>query len=115
MSEMVRKQIYVSKRQDQLLKRLSKKYGLSEAEIIRQAIDLVGVQSEKVPLRQDDENWQALVSLMESTGTDDRSEPYHWRREDAYEERFARYAIREEPDQASPPQDQPGSKNENPD
>jgi hypothetical protein len=37
MSEMIRKQIYISKRQEQLLKRLSQARGVSEAEIIRNA------------------------------------------------------------------------------
>jgi hypothetical protein len=35
----VRKQIYIQKRQDALLKRLDQARGLSEAEIIRQAIE----------------------------------------------------------------------------
>ena len=40
MSEtMVRKQIYITKRQDALLKRLAKQRGVSEAEVIRQALE----------------------------------------------------------------------------
>ena len=39
MAQMLRKQIYIEKRQQALLKRLAKKRGVSEAEIIRQAID----------------------------------------------------------------------------
>jgi hypothetical protein len=38
-THMVRKQFYIQKRQDVLLKRLSEARGLSEAEIIRQAIE----------------------------------------------------------------------------
>ena len=38
-THMVRKQIYIHKRQNTLLKRLSQARGVSEAEIIRQAID----------------------------------------------------------------------------
>jgi hypothetical protein len=39
MSEMLRKQFYIHKRQHILLKRLSQARGVSEAEIIRQAIE----------------------------------------------------------------------------
>ena len=38
-TQMVRKQIYIQKRQEALLKRLSQARGLSQAEIIRQAIE----------------------------------------------------------------------------
>ena len=40
MSEMVRKQFYIHKRQQILLKRLSQARGVSEAEIVRQAISV---------------------------------------------------------------------------
>jgi len=36
---MVRKQVYIHQRQEATLKRLARQRGLSEAEIIRQAID----------------------------------------------------------------------------
>ena len=39
MSRMVRKQVYIQPRQDALLKRLAREAGVTEAEIIRQAID----------------------------------------------------------------------------
>jgi hypothetical protein len=39
MTTKVRKQIYVETDQEELLKRLSKETGVSEAEIVRQAID----------------------------------------------------------------------------
>ena len=39
MTQMVRKQIYIPKRQQLLLKRKAKAVGISEAELIRQAID----------------------------------------------------------------------------
>ena len=39
MTHMLRKQIYIPKRQQVILKRLAKARGLSEAEIIRQAIE----------------------------------------------------------------------------
>ena len=39
MSDMVRKQFYIHKRQQLLLRRLSQARGVSEAEIVRQAIE----------------------------------------------------------------------------
>ena len=39
MVQMVRKQIYIQERQGQLLRRISKARGVSEAELIRQAIE----------------------------------------------------------------------------
>ena len=39
MTQMVRKQIYIAKRQEQLIKRLARVRGVSEAELIREAID----------------------------------------------------------------------------
>jgi len=40
MARMVRKQVYIESRQEILLKRLAQQAGTTEAEIIRQAIDL---------------------------------------------------------------------------
>ena len=43
MATMVRKQVYIEPRQERLLKRVAKKTGMTEAEIIRKALD-AGVQ-----------------------------------------------------------------------
>lgn len=37
---MIRKQMYIEKRQERLLKQLAKKTGMAESEIMRQALDL---------------------------------------------------------------------------
>lgn len=39
MAEMVRKQVYIEQRQERLLKERAKKYRVTEAELIRRAID----------------------------------------------------------------------------
>jgi hypothetical protein len=95
MARMLRKQIYIEKRQRTLLKRLAKKRGVSEAEIIRQAIDheAAGRPDPVLPLDQD--AWEEALAFMQARrklgvqGT-----PYQWRREDAYEERLSRYDHR---------------------
>jgi hypothetical protein len=86
---MVRKQIYLTQRQMAFLKRQAKRRGVSEAEVVRQAIERE-VAAEEVQL--DNTSASALSDLVRSalerrdhglTG-----ESYHWRREDAYEERL---------------------------
>ncbi len=39
MSELIRKQLYITKQQEQLLKKKAATYNISEAEIVREALD----------------------------------------------------------------------------
>jgi len=55
MSNMVRKQIYINRRQQALLKRLSEQRGISEAEIIRQAIDREAANAATQPFVRDEQ------------------------------------------------------------
>jgi hypothetical protein len=92
MTQMVRKQIYIPKRQQLLLKRKAKAVGISEAELIRQAIDrnLEGEGSRQ--FRRDPEAWDKAYKFMlarQARGA--TAQPYRWKREDAYEERMRRY------------------------
>jgi hypothetical protein len=89
---MVRKQIYIQKRQDVLLKRLSQARGQSEAEIIRHAIDRE-VTGDPAQFAQPDRSaWQELIAFLDArrqaaTG----GKPYHWNREEIYAERANRW------------------------
>lgn len=89
---MIRKQVYIEKRQDRVLKRRAKELGVTEADLIRRGIDLLGQRplSEPLPRR--------LEALAES----ERYIRAHrrlkvpqtgrgWTREELYEERLARY------------------------
>jgi len=92
MAKMVRKQFYIHKRQHILLRRLSQARGVSEAEIIRQAIEreVTGVSAQSIP--PDRAAWEEIVGFVEARralGAD--GEPYQWNREDAYEERDSRF------------------------
>lgn len=94
MSEMVRKQIYIQERHERLLKRISRARGVSEAELIRQAIERETV-GEKPLLTPDQEAWDKIIRFAKSRkvlrpGT----RPYRWNRLDAYEEREKRFARR---------------------
>ena len=64
MDKMVRKQVYIHARQDELLKRLSTESGATEAEIIRHAIDLRGLLA--ATPRRDAAAWQAERAFIES-------------------------------------------------
>jgi hypothetical protein len=92
MSNMVRKQIYISRRQDTLLKRLALLRGVSEAEIIRRAIDQEAAQPRPFSVPQDETAWEGILQLVE-----DRKklgiteEPYRWNRSEIYSERESRW------------------------
>jgi hypothetical protein len=96
MTDMVRKQIYITRRQQALLKQLSQQLGLSEAEIIRQAIDREAVVGKNPLPGSGEQSWQEALNFMRSLR--DRShlfkEPYRWNREELYEERMNRYSPR---------------------
>jgi hypothetical protein len=64
MNKMVRKQVYLEQRQDELLKRLAEESGVTEAEIIRDAIDLRGLLV--VEPHRDARAWQAERAFIES-------------------------------------------------
>jgi hypothetical protein len=49
MRRMVRKQIYIEPRQEEMLKRLARELGVPEAEIIRQGIDEVARAGQPLP------------------------------------------------------------------
>ena len=92
MTEMIRKQIYIGKRQQTLLARLAATRGVSEAEVIRQAIEreaTSGLAQRPLPdATALDELIQAALQRREAGIT---GQPLHWRREDAYAERLDRY------------------------
>lgn len=91
-TDMVRKQIYIRKRQEYLLKRMAQARNLSEAEIIRQAIDRQ-VTSESSPTA-----WAASGGIedftrlaLEKRLTANDSSPYRWNRSEIYQERENRW------------------------
>lgn len=93
MDQMIRKQIYLGKQQDMLLKRLSKARGVSEAELIRQALDREFNRGAPHRHRRDPQAWararRLMLALQAQGPLSDR--PRSWRREDLYEDRLNRY------------------------
>jgi len=90
MPRMVRKQIYIESRQDTTLKKQAKIFGITEAEIIRRAIDRQ-MASVRLDVR-DIKAWErekAFIAKRIAKGPVSGSR--RWRREEAYEERLMRY------------------------
>jgi len=87
MSDMVRKQVYIHKRQETTLKRLARLRGMSEAEIIRQAIDREAAAG-STPRGGDsraalEEILHFALSRQKLPGS---GEPYRWNRQRIYDE-----------------------------
>jgi len=90
MSVMVRKQIYIEPQQEELLKQAAAETGMTEAEIIRRAIDLWGESEEK--RRQSQEAWkEARAFIEELIAQGPVPGGQTWTREELYEERMNRY------------------------
>lgn len=93
MAQMIRKQIYILKRQDSQLKRLARSRGISEAELIRQAIDQQIEHAATQTERPDPAAWerahQFMLALYSQGPITDR--PRQWTREQLYEDRLKRY------------------------
>jgi len=93
MTQMIRKQVYIQKRQQVLLKRLARRRGVSEAEVIRQAIDQQVQSAANQPLPPDPQALETIILFaLGRRKLGAASEPYRWQREDAYEERDQRLA-----------------------
>jgi hypothetical protein len=88
MSDMVRKQIYINRRQEALLKRLARLRGVSEAEIIRQAIDREA-NAASTPMPRDSRAAleEILNFALSRRNLPSIGKPYHWNRQEIYDER----------------------------
>lgn len=91
MTTMVRKQVYITTYQDALLKRLARRLGVSEAELIRRAIDhdLGAGQGTTQWLRP--EAWEEERAFRASwLAQHPTQKVQRWTREELYEERLDR-------------------------
>ena len=88
----IRKQIYLDKKHNEQLKRLAEARGVSEAEVVRQAIEHEAELPAYRPMAYDPEAFakfkEAALARRELGIT---GEPYKWNREELYEERLNRY------------------------
>ena len=94
MSEhMIRKQIYIPRRQNLMLKRLAKQRGVSEAEVIRQALEREADRSVSAARdsRQALEEIIAFARSLRSRPESMKGKPYKFNRDELYEERESRW------------------------
>ena len=90
MAQMIRKHVYIEPLQDAILKKRARMLGISEAEVMRRAID--GQTAFLHPGIRDLEAWEREKVFIAKRMADgflpgDRT----YRREEAYEERLERY------------------------
>jgi len=97
MTQMIRKQIYIGKSQQALLARLAQAWGVSEAEVIRQAIEREATSGLAQRLQPDATALEELIqaALQRRAAGITGDPPLRWRREDAYAERLDRYGREE--------------------
>jgi len=90
MPRMIRKQIYIESRQDNSLKKQAHHLGVTEAEVIRRAIDRQ-MTSVRFSI-QDPKAWEGEKAFIAKRIARGRTPGgRQWKREDAYEERLMRY------------------------
>lgn len=90
---MIRKQVYLEPRQDRMLKRRASQRGVTEAEIMREALDRLDVRP--VARRRDvdvDAARQALAFMRSLAARGNRAPKGRtWTRESLYEDRIGRW------------------------
>ncbi len=89
MSRMIRKQVYITPEQEAFLKRRSRELGVTEAELIRRAID--AFLDEFVELPGSDAANATIYVMEERARIAEAQAARDWTREDLYAERLDRY------------------------
>lgn len=89
MPRMVRKQVYIYKQQEAQLKKISEARGVSEAEIVRQAVEREVTQA--LGSHHDENAWAKILAFVDGKSKQAApGKPYQFRRQDAYKERETR-------------------------
>lgn len=91
MTQMLRKQIYIPKRQQVQLKRLAKARGVSEAEVVRQAIEREVLLTASQPTAGDRSALEEFLRFGASRRATEDTTERAWTRDELYEERLSRY------------------------
>jgi hypothetical protein len=92
MMYMIRKQLYIDERHERLLKQRAAEQGLSEAELVRRALDLLLAETEG-PMTVPPARLDALKELLERAERAARApsdEGWYFDREEVYDERERR-------------------------
>ena len=90
---MVRKQVYIEPRHDRMLKRRAKQRGVTEAEIIREALDRVDVTPAGPRGQVNADAARQALAFMHSLSARKNQAPKGrtWTRESLYEDRIGRW------------------------
>lgn len=89
MARMVRKQVYIEVEQQKRLKALAKERGVSEAELIRQGVDLALARGETPIL--DHQAWEEELAFMrERDKLPSSGGQRTWTRDELYDDRLSR-------------------------
>ena len=91
MKRMVRKQVYIEPRQERLLKRRARALGVTEAELIRDGIDLLD-SARPAGASRERAMKELFAVIDERIGMRVPQTGRSWTREDLYEERLARFS-----------------------
>ena len=90
-TRMVRKQVYIEPRHEELLRRKAAEWQVSEAEIIRHALD--ELPETPAPPRARRRAWEEIKEFIRKHRMMDVPQTgRQWTREELYEERLARYS-----------------------
>jgi predicted DNA-binding protein len=90
---MVRKQIYLTPEQDEKLKRLARKRGVTEADVVRGAIDKVEAEEEAEELRRRKAADEFIAHMRRHAATH-LGKTDKWTRDDAYDDERSRRLLR---------------------
>ena len=96
---MIRKQLYIEEAQDKALKRRAKELGVTEAEVVRRALDEALQTKASRPLPKNVEALERFLKRSEEIAkTHSFPEGYRFNRQELYEEdrRFTKWGAREE-------------------
>ena len=91
MTQMLRKQIYIPRRQQVQLKRLAKARGVSEAEVIRQAIEREVLLTAARPAANDRSALEEFLRFGAARRATADTTERTWTRDELYDERLSRY------------------------
>jgi hypothetical protein len=85
MERMIRKQVYIEPRHEAILKRVAREKGVTEAQVVREAIELEG-QRASAPLPPDPRAWEEAKAFMLGLSSQGAIEGGRsWKREDLYD------------------------------
>ena len=90
---MIRKQVYITPKQDASLKRLAKKRGVTEADVVRQAIDKEAAEAETEEARER-KAVEEFIAHMRRHAATHLGTTDHWTRDDAYDDERSRRLLR---------------------